>query len=628
MTSTQTATKARLIYSLPVDCPLPWPARPSYPTSTTIRDLPQAYLDSLFTSNSNQFTLDAFARLLLSVASEQPRDLVSPLLRSLLLPLHDFDRKWRSVVPSAINPIAPEDSAAPSKKEKERLSEKEREVLLQSHAAWKVQAEEKLKADKGKQAEQRAKAEAAKAVAAKEGQGDAPPPKEDATGDVEMAEKDKPAAWTVQEVDVNEWLTERELVETCLQALLLLTLISLPAPLSSPPVKPKKKKDPERHSATLDPELLLDFLTDRLQIWRVMKDVSDMGLAAQPQGTEKVEEQLDEVQAWWKEVVETHYASSTSETLRKHHRTKLFPSATPSDSLSVRLEPAPSPFKDRSLLSLDKSARRKEWKEGQKHITESPTMKRLVGKGGRKSRAASNELEDDVFKVPLPPKRRTTAPSAAASTTETETDSNSTTSDAPPRTRPPRKQERPRPLPRGDSLTGSSKGLFNRREVSLSRRPSGVGLKKKKEEAEKEKRDAAEKAEARKRKRKSVSPKKLSGSSSFASRTLVPDTPAKPSTSSTSQPITRAPSLPSFAALGAAFRPGSSDPFAAPLPFGIPPPPVLPGDRERGREEMDWELERDDEDERFLEGREEDVRRENGVTGTPVTKRTWVVPDT
>jgi hypothetical protein len=92
---------------------------------------------------------------------------------------------------------------------------------------------------------------------------------------------------------------------TCLQALILLTLISLPVPLSSPPVKHKKKKDPERHSATLDPELLLDFLTDRLQIWRVMKDVSDMGLAAQPQGTEKVEEQLDEVQVWWKEVVET-----------------------------------------------------------------------------------------------------------------------------------------------------------------------------------------------------------------------------------------------------------------------------------------------------------------------------------
>lgn len=201
------------------------------------------------------------------------------------------------------------------------------------------------------------------------------------------------------------------------------------------------------------------------------------------------------------------YASSTSDTLRKHHRTKLFPSATTSDALSVRLEPAPSPFKDRSLLSLDKSARRKEWKQDQKHITESPTMKRLVGKVARKGRAASDELDDNVFKVPLPPKRRTTDPSNATSTAATETDSTSTTSDAPPRTRPPRKQERPRPLPRGDSLAGSSKGLFNRREVSLSRRPSGVGLKKKKEEAEKEKREAAEKAEARKRKRKSVSPK-------------------------------------------------------------------------------------------------------------------------
>lgn len=41
---------------------------------------------------------------------------------------------------------------------------------------------------------------------------------------------------------------------------------------------------------------------------------------------------------------------------------------------------------------------------------------------------------------------------------------------------------------------------------------------------------------------------------------------------------------------------------------------------------MEWEG--DDEDERFLEGREEDVRREKGTSGTPVTKRTWVVPDT
>jgi hypothetical protein len=40
------------------------------------------------------------------------------------------------------------------------------------------------------------------------------------------------------------------------------------------------------------------------------------------------------------------------------------------------------------------------------------------------------------------------------------------------RTRP-RKQERPRPLPRGDALTGS-KGLFNRREVSLGKKRVGV----------------------------------------------------------------------------------------------------------------------------------------------------------
>lgn len=116
------------------------------------------------------------------------------------------------MVPSAINPVAYEDRSAPSKKEKERLSQKEREVLLQSHAAWKVRAEEKLKADEGRQAE-KVKAEAAQQTVPEEAPGDAPTPKEDATGDVEMAKKDKPAAWTVTEVDMNEWLTERELVE-------------------------------------------------------------------------------------------------------------------------------------------------------------------------------------------------------------------------------------------------------------------------------------------------------------------------------------------------------------------------------------------------------------------------------
>lgn len=136
------------------------------------------------------------------------------------------------------------------------------------------------------------------------------------------------------------------LSSTLLQSLLLLTLLTLPkqrpsqTPLSpsssttttttsQPPPPPttrkSKKTDPERNSSTLDPEVLLDFLTDRLQIWRVLKDVNSLGLGGggggsggdsqQQQQQEKGKEQKtttttttsverDEVQVWWEDVVE------------------------------------------------------------------------------------------------------------------------------------------------------------------------------------------------------------------------------------------------------------------------------------------------------------------------------------
>lgn len=96
---------------------------------------------------------------------------------------------------------------------------------------------------------------------------------------------------------------------------MLLTLLSLPPSTATPAVagtkQRKSKKDPERSAATLDPELLLDFLTDRLNIWRVMKDVKSLGVLDLPTqtavpGGEKVvaEETKDEVQVWWEDVVE------------------------------------------------------------------------------------------------------------------------------------------------------------------------------------------------------------------------------------------------------------------------------------------------------------------------------------
>ena len=104
---------------------------------------------------------------------------------------------------------------------------------------------------------------------------------------------------------------------TRLQALLLLTLLSLP-PNPDPPTpkkkgKGRKKKDPERDSATLDPALLLDFLTDRLQIWRVMQDISlDDELDSQDRSKKEVVETKDTVQEWWSDLVEPLSVSLSS----------------------------------------------------------------------------------------------------------------------------------------------------------------------------------------------------------------------------------------------------------------------------------------------------------------------------
>jgi hypothetical protein len=187
------------------------------------------------------------------------------------------------------------------------------------------------------------------------------------------------------------------------------------------------------------------------------------------------------------------------------------------------------------------------------------------------------------------------------------------------------------------------KDMLKRREVSLARKTSISGAKGKgKKQAE------GTNEIGRKRKRKSASPqsesyflislvpstlfevqglidplsllrKELSASSRpTETLTLVPDTPAKPSSKSASfkKPFSRAISLPSFAALGAAVRPGAPDPSSIPLPFGIPPPPVLPGDRQ---DDMDWEMiasrggvpGSDDEDD-WLISRKEDFRAKGG----------------
>ncbi|GAA5869698.1 hypothetical protein JCM1840_000560 [Sporobolomyces johnsonii] len=510
MTGTRTASQPpRLIYSLPVRPPIPFPAHPSYPIRLPTRDLPQAYLEALWTSSQpEQASLEAFARLLLALRAQRSPEDLNTLARSLVLPLHDFDRRWRYSVPDALGreePLGDEAEPATGAGEQGGLDEKETELVFKAYAAWGVEEKSRLEEERAKK---RDKAKGKEKAA-----------NQDAAED--RSEEDE----EICEVNSADWVSDRELYETRLQALLLLTLLALPESFMAAvaPKKGRKKKDPERQSSTLDPALLLDFLTDRLQIWRVMKDVSflDMGqseLQEVEKNKQQVLEQRDAVQEWWADVVEPLFRSHVDPSILSHHRAKLFPDAPPESSTAAV---AAEPYEARSLMSLEKSARRRDLRENQAMMSESPTMKRLMsmpllGKDGA-------DKEKDVFKMPLPPKRRGSAIDAVVSSTEHA----------------------------GASLTD---GLDPSASTSTAELPPS--------------------------------------SRSTETLTLVPDTPAKPPSSkqpSFRKPFSRAVSLPSFAALGAAFRPGAANPSALPLPFGIPPPPILPQDRHLGMD-MDWEM--------------------------------------
>lgn len=94
---------------------------------------------------------------------------------------------------------------------------------------------------------------------------------------------------------------------TRIQVLLLLTLISIP--VSDCAVPPKRKKNPERHASTLDPELLLDFLTDRLQVWSAIKSLGATGTLDAPTiGTDGTKDApKDDDATWWTGIVERSY---------------------------------------------------------------------------------------------------------------------------------------------------------------------------------------------------------------------------------------------------------------------------------------------------------------------------------
>ena len=120
----------RVVYSLPFKCPIPFPATPSYPISqptTTGTDLAAAYATALYAAQSNpvrplshllhnrtanlhapQSALDSFARLLVHLVAAAPADSLAPKIRALVLPVHDFNIKYLSLVPDALAHLDPE----------------------------------------------------------------------------------------------------------------------------------------------------------------------------------------------------------------------------------------------------------------------------------------------------------------------------------------------------------------------------------------------------------------------------------------------------------------------------------------------------------------------------------------
>ncbi|GAA5923128.1 uncharacterized protein JCM15063_003543 [Sporobolomyces koalae] len=553
-------TKPKLLYSLSTRPPIPFAVHPTYPIRLPTRDLPTAYLESLWSSTQpDLIRLESFARLLFALKSQKSRTEFETLLRTCIKPLHDFDRRWRDSIPDLLTTQEEEED------QDERdggidAAKNERDMVYEAYEKWEVNESERLEQEKAK----------------REAKG-----KEKALDQNKMDDDaDEDDNLEPEGVSSEQWLSDKEVHETRMQALLLLSLLALPplpvADQSATQVKKgrgRKKKDSERDPATLDPALLLDFLTDRLQIWRVMQGLStEDDLETAERSKTDVVETKDCVQEWWSDIVEPLFRNDVGSDVLAHHRVKLFPDSATLDS-NVNRQAAL--YEERSLMSLDRSARRRDLRESQAIIAESPTMKRLMSFGHQPGDKVNNE---ETFKMPP-------LPSHSASTTSTTIDRSRNDRDAARK----QKQDRARKLPRGDSATANMREMLKRREVSLSKTTRVSGAAKSKSG------DGKGESEEfrRKRKRKSASPQKLSASSRAVAENLmlVPDTPAKPVLKAPSfkKPFSRAISLPSFAALGTAFRPGAAAPDSNPSSIEDPGP-SLQQTRFGGEGDMDYPM--------------------------------------
>lgn len=209
---TTTRVKPPLLYTLSTRPPIPFPLHPTYPIQLPVRDLAAAYTEALWTCkepdqvrrrlwsrclstrrlirlSSKQISLTSFARLLRSLKAQKPPDELASQLRSLVRPLHDFDKRWRSVVPDLLESQVDGDDA--TQPPNDDLTEQERRLVCEAFEKWETLETSRLEEE----------------MAIKRAKG-----KEKARDQDRMDEDDEQDEGEV-EVRAEDWVSEREVYE-------------------------------------------------------------------------------------------------------------------------------------------------------------------------------------------------------------------------------------------------------------------------------------------------------------------------------------------------------------------------------------------------------------------------------
>jgi len=217
--------KPPLVYSLPLSPPIPFPLHPTYPVQLPTRDLRQAYLDALWppptASNQSeqvrtlslsrpcrasadpppsptQARLESFARLLLTLLAERAPPALNTLVRDLVLPLQDFDKRWRSQLPPLVEVLhsSDDEDARPP----QGVSDDEAQRARDDYERWAV--EEKVRLEIKRDEDERRRKGKQRAA------------DQDSPAGAEGDEReDDSSAPKLVEVRPSGWLSDKELLE-------------------------------------------------------------------------------------------------------------------------------------------------------------------------------------------------------------------------------------------------------------------------------------------------------------------------------------------------------------------------------------------------------------------------------